>query len=127
MKIGQNWLNSLAVYAIVLGVWGAFPKPPDVLLRLTNFELFRWFLIFALMYHANQDVQHAVVFTIMLYLITKLFELRALVEAPLPPQPPHIDMKKEQQENKERPEEKEMDKGMDKGMEKEREKFVGYW
>lgn len=90
MKITQNWINSLAVYAIVLGVWGAFPKPPDVLLRLANFELFRWFLIFALMYHANQDVQHAVVFTIMLYLITKLFELRAIVEAPLPPLPPNI-------------------------------------
>lgn len=89
-KLAQPWLSSLAAYAIVLGAWGAFPKPPDFLMRLANFELFRWFLVFALIYQATHDSKQSLLFTVVLYLMTKLFELREITNAPVPMPNVHI-------------------------------------
>jgi len=74
----KYWVNWLHPIATVMGAWGGFPKPPQVFLNLTKFELFRWFLVFILAYQggAGQDIKIALMVTVSLYLITKLFELR---------------------------------------------------
>lgn len=83
MSVFKYWKNFLHPVAIILGAWGGFPKPPQALLDLTKFELFRWFLVFVIAYQGGpqEDVKTALIVTVALYLITKLFELRDITSA----------------------------------------------
>lgn len=77
----KNWKDWLHPVATVLGAWGGFPRPPKIFLELTKYELFRWFLIFVLAYQggADEDLKQALIITTIFYLITKLLDLRDVV------------------------------------------------
>ena len=79
LKSMQDWLLPLV---IMLGMAGGFPQPPAIFFALTQFELYRWALVFFLVYGlGNQDVQNALIVTISFYLASKLLALRDAVQA----------------------------------------------
>lgn len=78
IKHWKDWLHPIAT---VVGAWGGFPKPPEIFLELTKYELFRWFLVFVLAYQggADEDLRQALIITVVFYLTTKLLNLREIV------------------------------------------------
>lgn len=79
LKSMQDWLLPLV---LILGMTGGFPQPPSIFFTLTQFELYRWALVFFLVYGlGTQDVQNALIITISFYLATKLLALRDAVQS----------------------------------------------
>lgn len=101
----QSWIHPLATAAIVLGLMGGFPQPPRALSSLFKFELFKWFLMFVLIYQGGgaQDVSKSIVTTVIVYLVFKLLELKdavdanvVVVQAPVVQAPPAPPMEQQQ-------------------------------
>ena len=85
-KYWKDWLHPVAT---VLGAWGGFPQPPKIFLRLSRYELFQWFLVFALAYQggAEEQIQQALIITVVFYLISKLLDLKEFENTQEPPLP----------------------------------------
>ena len=69
--------------AIIIGVWGGFPKPPAIFYQLGQNELFQYLLVFILAYSggSDNDLAIALMVTLGLYLLTKILDLRTLVSS----------------------------------------------
>jgi uncharacterized low-complexity protein len=79
LKSMQDWLLPLV---IMLGMTGGFPQPPAIFFTLSQFELYRWALVFFLVYGlGSHDVQNALIITISFYLASKLLALRDAVQS----------------------------------------------
>ena len=91
----KNWKIWLHPFATVLGAWGGFPQPPKFFIQLSQYELFRWFLVFVLAYQggAEEDVQRALLITVVFYLVAKLLDLRELVAQSAYEAPPTLKVK----------------------------------
>ena len=77
----QVWKEIIHPLATVLGAWGGFPKPPAIFRRLASSELFRYFLVFALVYQGGggENIARSVMVTVGFYLAAKILDLRTLV------------------------------------------------
>lgn len=71
----------LATAVAIWGANGAFPKPPAVITRLAQNELFRYALAFVFIWQggAQQSFQTALLATVILFLVTKFLDLRSFV------------------------------------------------
>ncbi len=78
----QSWIHPLATAVIILGCFGAFPQPPRAIMKLTRYELFKWFLVFVLIYQGGggMDLNKSLAATVILYVIVKMFELNDAVD-----------------------------------------------
>ena len=74
-----------------VGVWGGFPKPPAIFMKLARNELFQYLLVFLYIYQSvgsKQDVQTSLIATVILFLLVKFLDLRNLLSSALAPEPP---------------------------------------
>lgn len=75
-----RWVLPLATGLIA---WGGFPHPPDAFINLTQYELFRYALLFILIWQggAQQDLKTAFIATAIYYFVVKIFEIRAVIQS----------------------------------------------
>ena len=77
--------------ATAIGVWGGFPKPPEIFMKLARNELFQYLLVFIWIYQSygsKQDIQTALIATVVLFLVTKFLDLRKILDSVLSPSAP---------------------------------------
>lgn len=69
-----NLSNVILALATVLGAWGGFPDPPQFFKDLTKYQLFKYYLVFVLLYQggAGQDITLALLITVVFYIVTKV-------------------------------------------------------
>ena len=77
-NLGQ-WVLPLATALIA---WGGFPQPPEIFVRLTQYELFQYLLVFILIWQggAKQDVKTALIATAIVYIIAKMLEIGKMMQ-----------------------------------------------
>lgn len=77
----KNWSDWIHPLATVMGAWGGFPKPPKIFLKLTQYELFKWFLVFTLAYQggAREDIKQALIITVVFFLIAKILDFQDVI------------------------------------------------
>ena len=77
----KGLLLPLATAFVVWGANGGFPKPPQIIQQLSRNELFQYFLVFIFVWQggAQQNIQTALLATVILFLIAKFLDLRSLV------------------------------------------------
>jgi len=77
----QVWKEIIHPLATVLGAWGGFPQPPAFFKRLARSEIFRYFLVFALVYQGGggENIAKSLMVTVGFYLAAKILDLRTLV------------------------------------------------
>lgn len=75
-----KWVLPLATGLIA---WGGFPHPPDAFINLTQYELFRYALLFILIWQggAQQDLKTAFIATAIFYFVVKIFEIRGVIQS----------------------------------------------
>lgn len=80
-----KWVLPLATGLIA---WGGYPHPPDAFINLTQYELFRYALLFILIWQggAQQDLKTAFIATAIFYFVVKIFEIRAVIQSMQRPQ-----------------------------------------
>lgn len=74
----NDWKTLIHPLATSLGAFGGFPTPPVEFQMLTQYEIFRWFTVFTLVWQGGggQDLQLALLTTGIAYLVTKILDMR---------------------------------------------------
>lgn len=77
-NLGQ-WVLPLATALIA---WGGWPKPPEIFVTLSQYELFQYLLVFILIWQggAKQDVKTAIIATAIVYIISKMLEIGKMMQ-----------------------------------------------
>ena len=99
----NDWKTLILPLATAIGAFGGFPTPPQEFQMLTRYEIFRWFVVFVLIWQGGgqQDLQLALLTTSIVYLVTKILDMRRTMnrivtlsstppppQMPMPPMPP---------------------------------------
>lgn len=77
-NLGQ-WVLPLATALIA---WGGFPQPPEIFVKLSQYELFQYLLVFILIWQggAKQDPKTALIATAIVYIISKMLEIGKMMQ-----------------------------------------------
>ena len=69
-----NLSNILTAFATLIGVFGGFPNPPKLFIKLTKFKLVQWLLVFILVYQGggNEDIIFSLIMTFTLFIIYEI-------------------------------------------------------
>jgi len=69
-----NLSNILTAFATLIGVFGGFPSPPKLFIKLTKFKLVQWLLVFILVYQGggNEDIIFSLIMTFTLFIIYEI-------------------------------------------------------
>lgn len=88
-----SWKNYVHPLTTALLAWAisanAFPQAPRLFQEFAKSELFRYFLVFVLVYQggAKQNVSMALMVTVGMFLLSKILDLRAIINSIQPRQP----------------------------------------
>jgi hypothetical protein len=68
--------RALLATATLVGAFGGFPEPPMFFKQLTQNELFRWFLVFVLVYQggSGQNIKLAAMLTVAAFAVVKMLK-----------------------------------------------------
>jgi hypothetical protein len=83
-----KWILPLAT---AIGAWGGFPDAPQVFKDVVESnELFRYLMVFVLVWQGGggQNVRTAFIATAIVYFVTKLLEVRRMIQVAKEPAPP---------------------------------------
>lgn len=105
----SDWKGLIHPLATAVGFMGGFPDPPQEFKDLTQNELFRWLMVFILIWQGGgaQDLQLSALVTGICYLVVKIMEMRRTMQqivsvanapAVVPPPPATDEMPKEVKE-----------------------------
>lgn len=74
--MGYKGRDLLLPLATAIGAYGGFPAPPAFFTEMTQHELFRWSLVFILVWQggSGQDVKLAFLVTALMYAVHKSME-----------------------------------------------------
>lgn len=90
----QNLSMFLLPLATALGAWSValFPKPPQLLVDLARNELFQYALLFVFIWQGGgkQNIQTALVTTVIVFLVAKFLDLRTIMTSVTKPAPPIV-------------------------------------
>ena len=73
-----RWVLPLVTAMIA---WGGYPSPPQAFVMLTDYELFRYALLFILIWQGGgqQDLKTSLIATAIIYFVTKILEVRQMI------------------------------------------------
>ena len=82
MDLGLGGFNTnqlVLPLATAIGAWGGFPAAPALFQQLAQNELFKWLLVFVLVWQGGtgQDTQLALITTLVMFVATKLLNMYA--------------------------------------------------
>ena len=74
--MGYKGKDLILPLATAIGAYGGFPTPPKFFNELTQHEMFRWTLVFILIWQggSGQDVKLAVLITALMFALHKSME-----------------------------------------------------
>ena len=74
-----NWSfwKVLVAFAMIIGAWGGFPRPPKSFIWMTRFRTVQWFLVFILLYQGGtgEDALFSLIITLVTFIIYTIIRI----------------------------------------------------